>query len=255
MKTKELVRKPKITQRRSSEPKRAPRARATKAEPVKKELAIPRPDMRMLHAVVRGISPLIMHAWSVKAKKQIEDKQAKAAKTAREVRDPEAEYRAAMYIYSGNLNGKRGKVVYGFPARAFKMAMLDAVRYCEGLTMAYAKGLFFVMGDLLPITTASGPRMREDMVRTPPRTGGANIAYRPEFVDWQITLPIRYDQNLVQPAQLLNLVAISGNNCGVGEWRPSAPMKPGTNGMYEVGEVVDEAVGIAKPRRIKKGKV
>ena len=190
-----------------------------------KELLIPRPDIQVLRVTVKGTSPLIVHKWSTKAQRQIEDKQAKRAKKAREKRDPEAEFRAALY--------EIGKGKYGFPASAFKHAMIAACRFCQGVPMTFAKGAFFVMGDILLIK-GSKPVMRTDIVRVPPRTGGADLRYRPEFAKWEIDLDIRYNAHLIEPDQIVNLLCIAGYSVGIGESRPSSPMKPGTNGMFEV---------------------
>lgn len=191
------------------------------------EVDIPRPQIEILEVPIIGTSPYISHKWSAKAKKQIEDKQQKKAKGAREKRDPKAEFLASMY----EIPGKKG--VYGIPARAFKQAMVDACRYGRGMSMAFAKGAFFVMGDLLTIK-GSKPTMREDFVKVPPRTGGADIRYRGEFKEWSVVIQIRFNANLVSPEQIVNLVSIAGFHVGVGEWRPSSPMKPGNNGMFEV---------------------
>lgn len=189
-------------------------------------IKIPAPDIRVLNVVVAGTSPLIVHRFAEKAKKQIEDKQGKRARGAREIRDPHAEYEAACYT----LNGK-GK--YGFKANAFKLAMVDACAFCEGITKTFAKGVFFVMGDVLEIKGAR--RMRTDMVRVPPGPQGrADIRYRPEWEKWSIDLQIRYNAQLITAEQLVNLLTLAGLHVGVGEQRPSAPKKPGSNGMFEV---------------------
>lgn len=199
-------------------------------------IEIPAPKMGVLLLTVKGTSPLICHKWSTKAQRQIEDKQAKKAQKVKDVREPEAEYLASMYQLSSN-----GKMAYGFPARAFKAAMVAACRYCDGITMTFAKGAFFVMGDILPINK-SKPHMRTDIVRVPPRTGGADLRYRGEFdTGWEVDLTIRYNANLVTPEQLMNLLALAGWCIGVGEQRPSSPMKDGTNGMFEVKDVSKKA--------------
>ena len=50
---------------------------------------------------IEGDSPLIVHAWSAKAKKEMLDKMQKKAKTARVSRDPEQDYREAFYRLPG----------------------------------------------------------------------------------------------------------------------------------------------------------
>src|SRR3546814_14019556 len=44
-----------------------------------------------------GDSPLIVHAWSEKAKKMMLDKQMKKATKAKEAKDPQADYEACFY--------------------------------------------------------------------------------------------------------------------------------------------------------------
>lgn len=197
---------------------------------VKKEtISIPAPDIRVLNVTVEGTSPLIVHRFAEKARKQIEDKQGKRARGAREIRDPEAEYEAAMYKLDG-----RGK--YGFKANAFKLAMVDACAFCEGITKVFAKGAFFVMGDLLEIK-GSKPHMRTDVVRVPPGPGGgADMRYRPEWDTWTIDLQIRYNAQLITAEQLVNLLTLAGLHIGIGEQRPSSPKKSGNNGMFTVQE-------------------
>lgn len=191
------------------------------------EISIPVPDMQVLNVTVTGISPLICHKWSTKAQRQIEDKKGKKAKVAREMCDPEAEFRESLYEIDG-----RGK--YGFPASAFKQAMVDACSFCQGISMKIAKGAFFVMGDLLEIK-GSKPKMVTHMVKVPPRKGSADIRYRGQFDEWSITMMIRYNANVVSAEQVLNLLVLAGVSIGIGEMRPGAPMKPGTNGMWVDG--------------------
>lgn len=111
--------------------------------------------------------------------------------------------------------------------------------------MTFVKGAFYVRGDLLPIK-GSKPQMRTDTVRVPPGRGGADLRYRGEFLKWEIVLPIEYDANLVTPEQIVNLVNIAGWSIGVGEMRPSSPMKPGSSGMWEVAGVAGARNGRAK---------
>src|SRR5512135_291906 len=61
------------------------------------------PPMRITRMVlkVKGISPLITHAWGEKAKKQMREKQQKLAKSAKEAKDPKADFEAAKYVVNG----------------------------------------------------------------------------------------------------------------------------------------------------------
>lgn len=172
---------------------------------------------------VVGTSPLIVHRFSEKAKKQIEDKQQKKAKQAKEARDPNAEYVASLYAFPGDVAGVEG-CRYGIPAVWFKLAMVGACRYSDGLTMTSARGAFHVMGESpesggLVSLKYSELRMREDAVTI--GMGSRDMRYRGEFANWSVTLKIKYNASCVTPDQLVNLLNVSGFGCGIGERRPS----------------------------------
>lgn len=174
---------------------------------------------------IKGISPLIVHNWSEKAKRQMLAKQMagkNAPKAKKEPKDPEADYKASMYY--------REDGTPGFPASAFKAAIVGACRMFEGLPMTLAKTIIRVNGNILPIQGT--PRMREDMVRL--ETGVADIRYRAEFPEWAVSLSITYNANIIKLEDIISLVNAAGM-AGVGEWRPSAPkVNSGTFGTFEV---------------------
>lgn len=166
-----------------------------------------------------GDSPLIVHAWSDKAKKEMRDKQMKKAKGPRPAKDPEAEYEGAFYRLP---DGRPA-----FPTIAFKAAAVAAaIRFTEGLKGTEVRGAFHIDGELVPIE--GEPVMREDMVRVQTTT---DIRYRPEFKTWSVNLLIRYNADKISPDQIANLFNAAGFGVGVGEWRPE---KTGSNGMFHV---------------------
>jgi hypothetical protein len=71
--------------------------------------------------------------------------------------------------------------------------------------------------------------MREDMVRV--GMGTADIRYRPEFTEWSVKLPIKYNADAISLDQLVNLFTLAGFGVGVGEWRPE---RDGQYGMFHV---------------------
>lgn len=184
---------------------------------------------------VRGLSPLICHRFSEKAKKQIEDKQQKRAKGAKEARDPNAEFLASLYAYPGDVAGVEG-CRYGIPAVWFKLAAVDACRFSDGMKMTMARGAFHVMGESqdsggLVLLHYGELRMREDAVTI--GMGSRDMRYRGEFSDWWVNLNIRYNAACVSPEQIINLVNVSGFGCGIGERRPSQGCSD-QFGMFEV---------------------
>lgn len=180
---------------------------------------LPRLDIRRIDIRVVGDSPLISHAWSDKAKKQMLDKQMKKAKTAKEAKDPERDFLESLYHLP---DGK-----YGFPAVAFKSAAVDACSHVDGITKVEARGAFHIIGDMVEVFGTPTPR--EDMVRI--AMGTADIRYRGEFREWAAVLSVRYNANVLSAEQIVNLFNTAGFALGVGEWRPQ---RDGSFGMFHV---------------------
>lgn len=200
-------------------------------------IELPALDIRIMEVTLIGDSPLIVHAWSHKSKNEMLDKQMKRAKSAKEAKDPEADFAASMYrLADGG---------YGFPSVAFKSAAVTAGTSVAGLTKIQARQAFHILGEDADIEGAfvgsksrvnlvriegDEPHMREDMVRV--GMGTADLRYRPEFSKWSARVLVRYNANVLSEAQILNLLNVAGFAVGVGEWRPE---KDGMNGMFHVG--------------------
>lgn len=190
-----------------------------------------------------GTTPLIMHAWSEKAKREMLDKQMKVTKTkAREAKNPFGDFIRSMYwltdmptemtpeaFENAINNGAR----FGFPVTAFKQAAISAA-YRMGWTKdkMSLRGAFFIEGDenqMLEIKSDT-PIMREDMVKV--GMGTADIRYRGEFRNWYADMTISFNENgQYSLEQIINIINAGGYVCGVGEWRPE---RDGQYGMFQV---------------------
>lgn len=199
-------------------------------------IEIPPLGLNWLQVEVRGLRPLIVHKFSEKARKQMEQKQQKQATKKRDARVPMDEAKGALYLLC-----KDGKPIephkYGFPAAGFKKAMVSACRHVEGVPMTVARGAFHVYGDGqdeerrdLVILRTPGWKMRSDVVRL--ESGVASIAYRPEFDEWSAKLRIRYVASSIAPAQLVHMLNVAGFTVGIGENR--AERSGDTFGQFEV---------------------
>lgn len=174
---------------------------------------------------VKGLSPLIMHRWSEKARKEMLDKQMKKT-VKKEAKAPEEQYEASIYYLDD------GRV--GFPADAFKKAMIRGAKQI-GLVMTDARTSFFIHGEyctrddreLVPITGELQPR--EDMVRLNGST--SDIRFRGQLVNWEATLRVSYNASITSFDQIVNMLHAAGYGVGVGEWRPE---RDGTFGRFEV---------------------
>lgn len=211
-----------------------------KPQPVTVGIELPRLDIGLMDVTIIGDAPLIVHAWSHKAKKQMLDKQMKSAKGAREAKDPKVDFDASMYRLS---NGG-----YGFPSVAFKSAAVTAGTSVAGLTKIAARQAFHILGedaDMAGVFKGSKsrvnlvrihgkPQMREDMVRV--GMGTADLRYRAEFPEWHAKILVRYNKNVLSESQILNLLNTAGFACGVGEWRPE---RDGQYGLFHVATEKD----------------
>lgn len=160
-----------------------------------------------------GISPLIVHRFSEKAIKMIQDKQSGKAKNKKhDIRKPEEDYEGAKHISALGWNG--------FPAAGFKAAMIRGAKMI-GLVMKDTQTAFFIKADceetqLVRIYGES--RLRTDMVRV--GMGAADVRYRPEYPDWTAELTIEFNSGVLSLDQIHQLVKAAGYGCGIGEMRP-----------------------------------
>lgn len=182
-------------------------------------ISVPAPDIQTAVFRLVGTAPLICHAWSHKAKAAMLAKQMKRAAPAKAAKDPEQDFLDSLYPMPDG-DG------YGFPAIAFKAAMVRAGTYLD-LKMTFLRGAFHVPGELVRIEGT--PEPREDMVRV--GMGTADIRYRGEFMPWAVDLPVSFNANVISHEQIANLLVTAGFSVGVGEWRPE---KNGSYGMWEL---------------------
>lgn len=210
----------------------------------KKDVGIELPALNigLMEVTLIGDSPLIVHAWSEKAKKEMLGKQMKQAKGAKEAKDPKGDYEASMYrLADGG---------FGFPSVAFKAAAVTAGTSVSGLTKIQARQAFHVLGEDVDIKGAfdgsksrvnlvriegDAPQMREDMVRV--GMGTADLRYRAEYPKWHAKVLVRFNANVLSESQILNLLNTAGFAVGVGEWRPE---KDGQYGMFHVATEAEQ---------------
>ena len=197
-----------------------------------------------------GDTPLIMHAWSEKAKREmLEAQQGSKKGKAKERKNPVVDFINSMYwltekpdinndIKEEECEELFNKAIaegarFGFPATAFKQAAISAAyRLGWSKDKMSLRGVFFIDSDENGMVEIKSdvPEMREDMVRI--GMGTADIRYRGEFRNWYADLTISYNANgNYDLNSLINIINAGGYVCGVGEWRPE---RDGQNGMFHV---------------------
>lgn len=216
-----------------------------------------------------GDSPLLVHAWSEKAKKQMLEAQQdtdptkgkRGKKKQHDVREPFADFVNAAYWISekpevdGLPDAEQKQLFeeawqkgakFGFPVIAFKKAAVTAV-WSAGLitSQPFMKRLFHVHAvngahvgsgqELAVIKTDTPPELCEDMVKVGP-SKVADLRYRPAFRDWSTELEIELiETGTFTMEDIISAFDMGGFMNGVGEWRIE---KDGEFGCFHV-EIVE----------------
>jgi len=214
-----------------------PKAPAKSTVPVVddiREIAIPELDVRqaVLHLV--GISPLIVHKWSTKALKALEDAQTGKARQQKAARVPDEEWLAAAYVIAGKEDlpdWQPGK--YFVPASAFKHAFLYGVAQLDDKRIPKTRATGWVYVDADPVLEFESVTLRTDIGRNPTQP-----IYRPMFNGWALDLFVGFNARAITVEQVVSIMDLGGFAGGIGEWRPSAPKnKSGSYGRFRVERV------------------
>lgn len=207
-------------------------------------------EMQEVKLTIVGDTPLIVHAWSEKAKKQMLDAQmGKAKGKQKDKKSPAQDFIDSMYWLTDKpatdgVESEEGKLAlfaqaiqngakFGFPVTALKQAAISA-SYRKNWTKdkMSLRGAFFIdggFGEFMEIKS-DPPVMREDMVRV--GMGTADIRYRGEFQNWSSTFTLKYDSNgQFDLSSIINMINAGGTVCGLGEWRVE---RDGQFGMFHV---------------------
>jgi hypothetical protein len=198
------------------------------------------------HAIkIVGVTSLICHAFPDKEKKRmigsrLTDESTKEAneinkkqkRAARPARDPQEEYLSSLYPLE-DIDG------YGFPAIAFKRAIIGACRQVSNLDMTMANRIIFVKAPHQSkgfgcVKIEGKPSRREDVVRLSGIDKPPDIRWRGEFKQWSTILEIEFNASMISIEGIFNLIKFAGKCEGVGESRPSSPKKSGDNGQFQL---------------------
>ena len=200
-------------------------------------------ELETVSLKIVGDTPLIIHSWSEKAKREILEKQMKVTKTkGRDAKNPVEDFIRSMYWLTdmptdmseeGFEKAIKDGARFGFPVTAFKQAAISAsYRMGWSKDKMSLRGVFFIEGDenqMIEIHSDT-PIMREDMVRV--GMGTADIRYRGEFRNWWAIMKVTYNKNgQYSLEQIINIINAGGYVCGVGEWRPE---RDGQYGMFHI---------------------
>lgn len=198
---------------------------------------------------IKGITPLIEHCWSEKAKREMLEKQMGTTDKAkkREYKNPVEDFIRSMYWITpmptefteeGFQKAIDAGARFGFPVTGIKQSAISgAYRKNWVKDKVSLRGAFFIKPDAISHDGtevveihSDTPVMREDNVKV--GMGAADLRYRGEFRNWYADLHISYDINgLYSINDIVNYLNSGGFGVGIGEWRPE---RDGQNGMFEV---------------------
>lgn len=203
------------------------------------------PKFRKFAVWIVGNTPLITHAWSEKAKLEMLEKQVKATKGGRDVRDPQADFVNSLYPMGGD--------AYGFPVTGIKNCIMSAAHKDKGVARTAVMSALYLDADMVRVAPAKAgaicdlplvriygtpPVMREDMVRIGTgMTKTANLAYRGQFTQWAILVTGEFNTDVMTEEQLAFLLDEAGRAYGLGEWRNE---KKGMFGAFHLATVEEE---------------
>jgi hypothetical protein len=217
---------------------------AKKQETIK----IPAIQLKEMGVRVVGLSPLITHRMSEKAKKILRDKTQNKKTGQREAKNPEAEFNGARYRVDDQGMPSEGTGADAVPAYTIKTAIVDAAKDIEGMSVAGTKRLLHV--DLgrkyVPILNGSGtfgidvePEMDESIQRVGgrgPGTGTPDFRYRPLYRNWALEFTVTYNAALIGDDEVIALINYAGMHQGLCEHRPGK--SGGQNGMFRVERIL-----------------
>lgn len=214
--------------------------------------------VELINAKIRivGDTPLIVHAWSEKAKREMLDTQSGKNKTKKKpCKMPFDDFARALYwitpmpteTIKDPCNGEDREIIteelfdqalqdgakFGFPANSFKIAGNSAAYRMGWVKNQMAlRGAYFITSEFGELAEIKGdaPMLREDTVRV--GMGSSDLRYRPIFENWYCDLTLTIDKGYGMTLDdIVNVINAGGSGVGIGEWRPE---KDGIFGRYHV---------------------
>ena len=202
------------------------------------QVEIPDIQIKMASLRIEGTSPLIVHKFSEKARKEILDKCMQKAKSGKEPKNPVQEFMQSLHWLTP-MPGEYSEEAFdaalaagarfGFPATGIKQSAVSGA-YRAGLTKDKVSvyGGFHILGGEL-IEVLGTPRMREDYAVI--NNGAPEIRYRAEFPEWAMSFDIKYNASVFSLEQIVSFFNFGGFSVGLGDWRSE---KGGIFGSYKI---------------------
>lgn len=194
------------------------------------------PKFETLELCIEGTAPLMQARFSAKAMQAMKARHEAGSTAAKgskkEARDFDVDLQEAIH-YS-----EQGWI--GMPAAAFRNACIESCRMC-GFKMTHARMSIFVEADGLdkvdgaPLVKLIVGKPEKTIMSVRNATGVADLRCRPMWRTWKVKLRVRFDADQFTAADVVNLIARAGIQCGIGEGRPFSKSSNGLGyGTFKV---------------------
>jgi len=186
------------------------------------KIEIPKQDMAKITLHVKGLTPFISHRMNENFR------ETKSIKKELTPKDLDIIYGRTLYL-------THDKKIPGIPAAAFSKCGEESAKGKGWWTGSDIDGKKFkggvqVIGQVLPLVGKGLKETRRvDVVRV--GRGAPDIRYRMSFENWECSIPLIINLNLMSVENVLKVFAVAGTAIGVGDWRPQ---RSGTFGMFEL---------------------
>lgn len=189
--------------------------------------------MGRIRCNIVGTTPLIMHRFSSKARRELlfpspKKNSAERAETLKH--DPIGEFREAAYL---NRDESQPALCH-YPSNAFGEALAAVAIDIPGATKSQMERLTSITST--QVNLFGIPELYMAMVRSSDMARTPDVRSRPIFKEWACTVEIQYVSSLLKERQVVNLLAAAGVIVGLGDWRPQ---KGGSFGQFRLAEDTD----------------
>lgn len=204
-----------------------------------KTVQISAPNIQQATFKIIGISPLVIHRFSQKAKQGMLNKIAEGSTAGSKKRKYEPTNtddvcNAARYISKEGWDG--------FNVSSIRCALISACRLV-GFKMTLAKLSIFVEADgrdkaepEFGLVRIYGKHRKTEMIARV-ETGQAYVTVRPSYDEWYSIIKVRYDGDQFKATDIANLLARAGQQVGIGEGRPDSKNSCGMGwGQFRLAE-------------------
>jgi hypothetical protein len=196
---------------------------------------VPSIQTETLEFAIIGTAPLVYNSMSEKAKRELmlpasqqEKKQRKALGVLKH--HPREEYR------NSTVRLAEGPTLLGFPAPAFKAAMMDASADAAAFKTEIAR---LVRVDFYSIPIWGLPRLFMATVKTADQAKTPDIRTRAILPEWATTIRVTFVANRLNAQTITNLLSMAGVTQGIGDFRQGKGK--GSFGTFEITDAASPA--------------